>query len=156
MAPGIRLLSYPPEIILQFNAEFTKRMGESALKYGGKLVNRIGKGFACYFPDTSDQFNIAAIKNALLCSVEQLEKMGPLSYDMMKLLKIPKTSYRMCIDYETLSFETSEEEAINSPEGLPHLSRISWVAPGNAMGEKLYTIINRFPELSASNSVLER
>ena len=44
MSPGIRLLSYP-EIILQFNAEFTKRMGESALKYGGKLLNRTGKGF---------------------------------------------------------------------------------------------------------------
>jgi len=147
MAPGQRLSSYPSETAKQFNTEFTNRMTESALKYGGKLVNRAGKGFACYFPDTSDRSNVEAFRNALLCSIEQLDKMGPLSYDMMRL-RIPKTSYKICIDYETLSFETSEEEAINSPIGLPHLSKISWVAPGNVMGENLYMIISSSPELS--------
>ncbi len=78
--------------------------------------------------------------------MEQLERMGPLSHEMWKL-QIRKTSYKICIDYETLNFESSFEEAFNRPDGLPHLSKISSIAPGSAMGEALYKIISHFPEL---------
>lgn len=117
-------------------------LGEIAFKDNGKLVHRFEESFACCFPQTSDPTNLTAFENALQCSLEQRDRMGSLSYENLRL-GIPKTSHRICANYEILNFETNLEEAFNRSVQFPHIDKIWWIGLTSSilLGEPLYEIL---------------
>ena len=61
------------EKIREFYSTFINTIGKIAIQHKGKILKTMGDGFIFYFPQTKDPTKVAAIKNVLECSLQQME-----------------------------------------------------------------------------------
>jgi two-component system, OmpR family, response regulator ChvI len=85
--------------IRKFYSIFITSLGEIIIQNEGKIMKFQGDTIVSYFPKTNNKNDFNAIKQALECSLKQIENRTSLSRKMNHE-GFPEISYRISVDYD--------------------------------------------------------
>jgi class 3 adenylate cyclase len=137
------------EKIREFYSTFINTIGKIAIQHKGKIIKPMGDGFIFYFPQTKDPTKVAAIKNVLECSLQQMERRQSLSVELSHK-ELPEIYYRVTLDYGEVRVDTRMSESTEFAFTVPLICRIGRKMPTNTvvLGEDLYKKINLISSLN--------
>ena len=140
------------ENIRKYYSIFINSITETVKSYRGKIVKNIGDCLLFYFPNTTDNKNIAAFREAIECSFKILDERYIVNQEFDQQ-HLPPFNYRISIDYGVLNLalvgEYSQIDLFGSTVNLCSKINSSSLSIPNEIiiGNNFYKILKSFSNI---------